>query len=391
MKDSSKHTGNWNHQFLKNCLEEQVCPKSFGFHKHRQLGHSFPAYLSEFMKERIKIVSLDCDSAFHRVRTATRNLKLLCPNVHTYNLLSRVALGKALHISKKHSEILNLKLTRLCNNSVWSKFSLTNNVINQSNVILTKFEQEVLGLGVSFALKPVKHHALDYIIGFDKFMTANEYDKDLQCLKGVLLQGIMDCFKDDNGLPKRYKQAVNNLLKHKNIIITRTDKGGKIVILNQSDYNTKALNLQADKETYEQLTKGPLKNTPAEFNKYARKIVGNDIFSKLKVIDPQLPNFYGLPKIHKEDILVIRNCDQLSFSVYRKPTHTGSYLHFFSHHPEKVKYSVASGLYLRALRLCSPQHLEEELEERIGHRTQEGRKPNFRMQPETRGKPPDTK
>ncbi|XP_076041398.1 sn-1-specific diacylglycerol lipase ABHD11 isoform X1 [Oratosquilla oratoria] len=33
------------HQFLVNCLEEQVCPKSFGFRKHSQLGYSFLSYV----------------------------------------------------------------------------------------------------------------------------------------------------------------------------------------------------------------------------------------------------------------------------------------------------------------------------------------------------------
>lgn len=48
--------------------------------------------------------------------------------------------------------------------------------------------------------------------------------------------------------------------------------------------------------------------------------------------------------------------------MYRKPTHTGSYLHFFGNHSDKVKRSVASGLCLRALRTCSPQHLDKEID-----------------------------
>ncbi|XP_076032965.1 uncharacterized protein LOC143020432 [Oratosquilla oratoria] len=280
---SSKKRKN-QHQFLVNCLEEQVCPISFGFHKHRQLGYSFPAYISEFLKERIKITSIDCDSAYHKVRTNSRNLKFLSPSDHIYKLLSRLAIGKASYISAKHKDSHNKKLTSLCRKSVWSKFSLTDNVANLSDQILTKYELEVLGLGVNFAMKPDKSHVLDYIVGFDKFMAVNDYDKDLLCLKGVLLQGIMDCFKEDRGLPKR------------------ADKGGKLVILNQHDYDTKALNMLADRETYEVLTKNPLKTTATEFNKEARKIIGNDQFNKLRVFNPQLPNFYGLPKIHKEGI-----------------------------------------------------------------------------------------
>ncbi|XP_076059380.1 uncharacterized protein LOC143036004 [Oratosquilla oratoria] len=66
-------------------------------------------------------------------------------------------------------------------------------------------------------------------------------------------------------------------------------------------------------------------------------------------------------KIAFLDILVTRCSDQLSFTVYRKPIHTGSYLDFFSYHQDKIIYSVATGLFMRALGICSPQHLDTEL------------------------------
>ncbi|XP_076031126.1 uncharacterized protein LOC143019371 [Oratosquilla oratoria] len=288
-------------QSLVKCLEEQVCPKFFGFYKYNHLGFSFPSYIKEFLKERIKLASLESDAAYLRVRSSTRTIKLLCPDDLTYKFLSRLAIGKVTHISDKHSVILSKKLTRLCNNSVWSKFSLTDNVVNISNLSLTHLELEVLGLGISFAMKPSKHQALDYIAGFDKFLASNEYDKDLLCLKGVLLQGIMNCFSEGCGLPKRYKTAVENLSRRKDVIITKADIGGKIVIINESDYKSKVFDLLEDRETYEQLTKNPLKSTVTDFNKQARKIVGNEFFNNnILVMNPQLPNFYSLPKIHKE-------------------------------------------------------------------------------------------
>ncbi|XP_076032433.1 uncharacterized protein LOC143020157 [Oratosquilla oratoria] len=129
------------------------------------------------------------------------------------------------------------------------------NITNLSSVTLTKHEHEVLGLGVGFALKPDNNHVLDYIVGFDRFIASNDYDKDLHCLKGVLLQGIADCFKQDRGLPKRLKQAVESLSNYNNIIISRADKGGKLVLLDQCDYEAKALDLLTDRDTYELLTK----------------------------------------------------------------------------------------------------------------------------------------
>ncbi|MEO0688224.1 MAG: GIY-YIG nuclease family protein, partial [Cyanobacteria bacterium J06649_11] len=47
--------------------------------------------------------------------------------------------------------------------------------------------------------------------------------------------------------------------------------------------------------------------------------------------------------------------------VYRKPTFSISYIHFYSYHDIEVKLGVACNLFLRALRICSPEYLEEEI------------------------------
>ena len=47
--------------------------------------------------------------------------------------------------------------------------------------------------------------------------------------------------------------------------------------------------------------------------------------------------------------------------VYRKATHTNSYIHYFSHHSLEIKKEVITGLFLRAFRLCAPSCLEDEL------------------------------
>ena len=62
------------------------------------------------------------------------------------------------------------------------------------------------------------------------------------------------------------------------------------------------------------------------------------------------------------DILIHRAPLGATFSVYRKPSHCHMYIHYFSHHAPVVKKGVLSGLYLRALRISSPEHLQAELE-----------------------------
>ena len=45
-----------------------------------------------------------------------------------------------------------------------------------------------------------------------------------------------------------------------------------------------------------------------------------------------------------------------------KPTNVCSYIHFYSEHHEKVKLSVFSSMFLRALRICSPEYLDQEVQ-----------------------------
>ncbi|GJQ72861.1 hypothetical protein Trydic_g1510 [Trypoxylus dichotomus] len=57
-------------------------------------------------------------------------------------------------------------------------------------------------------------------------------------------------------------------------------------------------------------------------------------------------------RIRFQDVLEHKQSDgTLRTTVYKKPTHTGQYLHFEFNHPHNVKLGVAECLYNRA-RIC---------------------------------------
>ncbi|KAJ8024066.1 hypothetical protein HOLleu_36689 [Holothuria leucospilota] len=58
------------------------------------------------------------------------------------------------------------------------------------------------------------------------------------------------------------------------------------------------------------------------------------------------------------DVKVQKTDSKLSFSVYRKPTHTDQYLHFSNHHVS----SVVNTLVHRALTLCDADKVSNELD-----------------------------
>ena len=67
-------------------------------------------------------------------------------------------------------------------------------------------------------------------------------------------------------------------------------------------------------------------------------------------------------KIAFLDTAVSREPDsRLTTSIYRKPTHTGQYLTYDSHHPQSVKRGIIKCLYERAKRLVTkPSVISEE-------------------------------
>ncbi|XP_065583868.1 uncharacterized protein LOC136042864 [Artemia franciscana] len=61
------------------------------------------------------------------------------------------------------------------------------------------------------------------------------------------------------------------------------------------------------------------------------------------------------------DVLIIRNANELDFTIYRKPTQNKRYLHFNSNHPPQVKRAVVISLIDRALNICSHSYINAEI------------------------------
>ena len=49
------------------------------------------------------------------------------------------------------------------------------------------------------------------------------------------------------------------------------------------------------------------------------------------------------------------------FSVYRKATNAESYIHFYSYHNKEVKQNIITNFALRALRICDPEYIDQEM------------------------------
>ena len=62
------------------------------------------------------------------------------------------------------------------------------------------------------------------------------------------------------------------------------------------------------------------------------------------------------------DVLIERVERNFKFIIYRVPTNICSYIHYYSSHALSIKLATFSGMFLRALKICSDEYLLEEIE-----------------------------
>ena len=62
------------------------------------------------------------------------------------------------------------------------------------------------------------------------------------------------------------------------------------------------------------------------------------------------------------DVLIIKSSTRPSFKIYRKPSNNNHIIPYCSAHNDKTKRMAIISLFLRALRLVSPQHMDQEFQ-----------------------------
>jgi len=102
------------------------------------------------------------------------------------------------------------------------------------------------------------------------------------------------------------RSALRNLKENENLIINSADKGGRVVIMDKSDYVEACNKLLHDKKFYETVESDPTERVCEEIQTLLEGMDKKGYFSKNEstfIFEdlgcPRMPVFYGLPKIHK--------------------------------------------------------------------------------------------
>ncbi len=163
-----------------------------------------------------------------------------------------------------------------------------------------------------------KLRLLDFFDGVDEndvslvrnksnFVPPKSKDEHLE----LYLKTISTCRKQKVNVKKsnisyREQKALQNLMNDDTIIIKEADKGGAIVIMDKEFYRQKILELLNDPENYQKISankdKKVLKLITNLTRKYADELTNKEL-DYLTQFNYKTSNFYGLPKIHKSELL----------------------------------------------------------------------------------------
>ena len=161
------------------------------------------------------------------------------------------------------------KCDRFLNNSKWYKYSREDSVVNLSNFNLTSHMKCILGYGLSFSLPSTGNSIIKFLTDFSFF--ENNMQKNLSTLKGYILNSAISSY-NKFCLPKSFMTALRQLKSNKELVVTKADKGNKVVIMNVNDYKTKLYILLSDNDTYEPCVRDPLKSWQQNNNRSLKSI-----------------------------------------------------------------------------------------------------------------------
>jgi hypothetical protein len=181
-------------------------------------------------------------------------------------------------------------------------------VVNLSSKKLNTSQISVLSRGLNFAPAPKSVPTAHFIANIEAGIKKAGLEEKVAEKARMNVIGAISRAKmpPRNILPLEYK-ALRDLARDEEILVLPADKGKATVIMDKTDYDAKMNEMLQDEQTYRPIAKDPTPSLEKRMNskllelKKAQRLP-DDIYSRLRSSAGRTPLFYGLPKIHKDNV-----------------------------------------------------------------------------------------
>ncbi|XP_076039155.1 uncharacterized protein LOC143024255 [Oratosquilla oratoria] len=333
-------------RFLKDCLEEQVLPRSAPKHLHHP-HKPFSNTAREYLKEARE--TLRNEESMIRSRLKKDHIP--------HGLVLKIKEEDRIQKAK-----LQMKLEHLCNNSRWKEVGRHELITNLSSLRLTKTQEEALSLGLKFSTGINHKTTADYV---EKNYNWRDSELENGFKQGLILCCSLASRKREPAIPRRYTRALKELRDNNDILITTADKGGDFSQKRVISYDVTSLfthvsikgAINAIKEALQTIDENSLPICKRDYMQLTEKCMR---FGSFRFDNQEYHQLEGLPMGSPLSAVAANlYLEVLERDHFLKILPKGS--HWLSAHDERTKTGVVIGFFLRALRICSKEFLEEEI------------------------------
>ena len=209
-------------ELLQECLLEQVLPNTLcSYRDSNAHGLAFPKHHEAMLRDQLDALRFEKQAKFAQLHQSKVAFRLHCPE-HLYLQGLKFAHARVRERDIAHVAKLANKLRRLCDSSTWSKASLRECVVNKSSHVLTKHEEQLLGLGLSFSLLPRSEAVVDVLAAIqDLEAKAKDIVPEINTIKGYALTGLNQLTKPRGGLARLLQRGKQSLQDNQDFIIMK--------------------------------------------------------------------------------------------------------------------------------------------------------------------------
>ena len=247
--------------FLKRCRDNQVVPKGLRIPNKYHTGYTRKILKKAelaLVRERIAWTRRQLCGLDERIAILTEELWMTLNEEH-YSTAKRMISASSTRTFNKARSTQIAKFTKLKNRSKQEEdlasHPLRRTVINRSARNLTPVEEDVLALGLNFAVVPRVLPKEEIVQRLEPklFHLNNDVASNIRVqITEVLRRAKLP----RSNLTKNMKDAVRNLRADKSIHILKADKGNATVVLDRVEYDNKVLAL-LNTQTYKELKSDP--------------------------------------------------------------------------------------------------------------------------------------
>lgn len=340
--------------FLLRCRREGITPShisnnlkniktQFEFHDG-STGHHVEAFTHrlehQIINLEIEITIKNTKYIERRLSTLESSIRAVLPENLWLDFKQRTSTKYNTHFHdvrqvnvRKFERLLSTQHNRVVVQSSWLK--------NLTDVTLPDEVKTVLSLGPKFCIPPKKNDvSIPHLLSEVNQATSNIQEKNSRDILTARVTNVITNFFLNESVVRHpvtpmYLQAKRFLEDHPELIVTTSDKGNVTTVMYRDVYDRLALEQLQDTEVYTVLRHNPC----STYQQRALKMISSlkkdgiitpDLASKLSFYKGSLGKFYGLPKIHKEQlalrpIISSINSPNTGFAVFIRDVLTQAY------------------------------------------------------------------